>query len=231
MNAFKSHISSVSKPNNSIYLSFMDKIYKILNDENFQFIGFVSLVSSLGIYLSYKLIILLKNLNLKKVELNLSKLNMGLVAILKRNNHKIKNKNEKSKYYYPSGLINYANNCYINVFLQCISTLKSFASFSNLELIKKCNKSNYDLLKAFHDTLDNINSSLDKIIYPGHLISNICYKFEFANEQQDSYELYHRIIDLYSSNSDNENPLKISIESKFKCESCLHVRYIDIIGN
>lgn len=200
------------------------KINKIVNDENFQFLSFIGIFSTLGIYLSYKLILFLRSSKLKKIEINLSKLNMGIVCLLKKNENR---KKRNSLFYFPSGLVNYANNCYINVFLQCISTLKSFANFSLIEIIKKGNLINIDILSAFNETLIKINSSIDKILYPSDLITSICRKFEFANEQQDSYELYHRIIDLYSPKSDNENPLKLSIESKFKCQRCQHVRFFN----
>ena len=143
--------------------------------------------------------------------------NQGFVNLIKsrinayNKNCKIRKESEKiiSKYSYPSGLVNYGSTCYINCFLQSISSLPEFMYYSSFEC--------QDLIQNFLSLLFNINTSPLKVLYPDEIISDICEKFEFANEQQDSYELFHRIMDLYHT---KKNPLEVIFETTYHCPNC-----------
>ena len=60
--------SFISKLSNKM----LRKINKIVNDENFQFLSFIGIFSTLGIYLTYKLFLFIRSSKLKKIEINLS---------------------------------------------------------------------------------------------------------------------------------------------------------------
>lgn len=153
----------------------------------------------------------------KKLELiKTSYSQLGFIKLMKNDafldsfNFK-KKKRSLNCYSLPSGIVNYGNNCYVNVFLQCISSLNEFIEYSSLEI----NSS----IVSFTNLLRDINCSKIKILHPHDFISDICSQFEFANEQQDSYELFHRIMDLYKID-ENSNPLIIKLKTKFYCPNC-----------
>lgn len=88
---------------------------------------------------------------------------------------------------------------------------------------KKENK-NLLILKELNDTLTNINIE-NTVISPWTLINNINKLFSFAYEQQDSYELYHRLIELFevSEEYSKHNPFRIGWETSYECTSCHNV--------
>jgi hypothetical protein len=62
----------------------------------------------------------------------------------------------------------------------------------------KTEKSNNLFLNLLYSNLEHINNS-DMILYPRDLVDKINYMFKFEYDQQDSYELYHRIIEVFDS--------------------------------
>ena len=56
-------------------------------------------------------------------------------------------------------------------------------------------KEEYYFLTLFEKNLEHINNK-DTILYPKDLVRLINKLFNFEYDQQDSYELYHRILDI-----------------------------------
>lgn len=203
----------------------LEKILELLSDDELRYKLLYGIITGgLMLYLIKKIKKLLKP---KYLPIKQNITNLGFVCLLKQHYSKqisnmfntnqsriSKSKNYRGdllKYSLPSGIINYGNNCYINVFLQCISCLPEFIYYSS--------KEKNETVQKFVELLININYSPLKILYPEELISEICSKFEFANEQQDSYELFHRILDIYTLD-ESINPIKISLKTTYYCPKC-----------
>jgi ubiquitin C-terminal hydrolase len=58
------------------------------------------------------------------------------------------------------------------------------------------------------------------VVSPRNFINNLNYKFSFEHEQQDSYELYHRLLELFELKDNNSNPFRMQIKSIYKCSNC-----------
>jgi ubiquitin C-terminal hydrolase len=59
------------------------------------------------------------------------------------------------------------------------------------------------------------------VVSPRSFINNLNYKFSFEHEQQDSYELYHRLLELFETEDKNHNnPFSMKIKSIYKCDKC-----------
>ena len=65
-----------------------------------------------------------------------------------------------------------------------------------------------------------INRSSQKTLSKDVFYSELTSKFSFANEQQDSYELFHRIMDLFNHSIEEKNPFLIELETTFYCGLC-----------
>lgn len=74
------------------------------------------------------------------------------------------------------------------------------------------------ITKLLCGSLNKINCDLD-ILYLKQFITLINNKFDFAFDQQDCYELFHRLIDLYNSNNIN-TPFTIEWETNYICSFC-----------
>ncbi len=206
----------------------LEKILELLSDDELRYKLLYGLFSGgVLLYLIRKIRKLLKPKYLP-IKQNINSL--GFIGLLKQRYTKqlfnmfnsnrlfLKNKHYRGdllKYSLPSGLINYGNNCYINVFLQCISCLPEFIYFSS--------KEKSETIQKFVEILNNINYSPLKILYPEEFISEICSKFEFANEQQDSYELFHRLLDIYTLD-ESISPIRILLKTSYYCPKCKMVR-------
>lgn len=195
---------------------FENLLIALRDDENIKYICLGSLVGGIFYYIIRKILQRFRSSKLKIIK---AISNLGLISLLKSN------LSFNKKYYYPSGLTNYHNNCYINVFLQSISCLPEFVNFSF--------KERSIFIQKFIQTLSFINSSSSKSISQDEFIGELTEKFKFASEQQDCYELYHRLLDCYSPDLESINPLFIDLETKLYCARCKMVlikkeRQIDI---
>lgn len=65
---------------------------------------------------------------------------------------------------------------------------------------KKLEDDNF--LNLLLNNLEHVNHQ-DRILYPKELVRLINKTFKFDYDQQDSYELYHRILDLLDSFIEN----------------------------
>ena len=186
-----------------------EKLFDIISDEDFQYYSLMGISASSILYFIMYLIRRRKKLikKLEVVRLN----NPGLISLMKTKYLSFNSKIIK-KYSYPSGLINYANNCYINVLLQSLSCLPEFILYSKRE--------NNSIIQQLNRVLSEINNSSNKSLSQESFFNMLTTEFKFANEQQDSYELYHRLLDLFNSSLSNLNPLEINLEVKYYCGLC-----------
>lgn len=86
------------------------------------------------------------------------------------------------------------------------------------------------IVKLLHKTTNEINTSKYKSISPTEFTKKIHNEFSFADEQQDSYELYHRIIEVVDSYHTEDNPLSIKIKNIYECCACKTVNFNFIEG-
>ncbi len=104
------------------------------------------------------------------------------------------------------------------------------------EKLDKKKTSDLDLITSLHECIVEINKSSDKTISHNHLVDTVNSKFSFENEQQDSFELYHRINQIYEDFSDHlfksvspnlenilKNPFMISYKTTMRCSVCNQV--------
>ena len=94
-------------------------------------------------------------------------------------------------------------------------------------------ENDYDLLCDLQSCILEINKSPDKVISNKYLVDLINHKFSFENEQQDSFELYHRIIEIYENliesickigfKNELTNPFEIKFQTLLKCELCNNI--------
>lgn len=124
----------------------------------------------------------------------------------------IKSKIKRKLFSFPSGIMNYSNNCYINVLLQCLSSLPEYQYM--------CQRNTDRFIQNISYIIEQINDSSAKILYLHPIIKLITNKFKFANEQQDSFELFNRLNECFDSTLLDYNPFKIEIETKYSCSSC-----------
>lgn len=87
--------------------------------------------------------------------------------------------------------------------------------------------SNQDLhfVKDVEDILEKLNSQ-NSLISPYTLINQINSKFSFEHEQQDSYELYHRLLEIFDQDQtllNPVNPFLIESKTEYKCNKCKNV--------
>lgn len=184
-------------------------------------VALMSLIGSSIFYILIRLISKFKQYKMYKSatldDIKLIKIeNKGFVDLIKFKSNELVvkniNKNKKIKYSYPSGLINNKNNCYINSLVQCLSSLLYFINYSKYEfspIIKQ-------LLKAM--TL--VNNSKESSLQLDLFMNIIKDKFRFADDQQDCYELYNRILEEYNINIDSLNPFMLTTESSYTCLIC-----------
>lgn len=96
--------------------------------------------------------------------------------------------------------------------------------------------SDFDFLTSLHECIVEINKSTDIRINHNYLVDMVKYKFRFDNEQQDSFELYHRINEIYEEFRDSisksisanfelsiKNPFMITYITSMKCSVCKQV--------
>jgi ubiquitin C-terminal hydrolase len=83
-------------------------------------------------------------------------------------------------------------------------------------------KQDLQIVKGVEEILEKLNSQ-NTLISPSSLINQINSKFSFEHEQQDSYELYHRLLEIFDHGSHGENPFLIELKTEYKCNKCKNV--------
>lgn len=69
------------------------------------------------------------------------------------------------------------------------------------------------------ELLNDLNSKKG-VVSPYSFINNINNKFNFEDQQQDSYELFHVLLDLFDKGEGFKSPFHIKIKINYRCTSC-----------
>jgi len=109
--------------------------------------------------------------------------------------------------------------------------VKNFCEFEGKQILQP---KEYKIAKEISEILEKINSD-NSVISAYNLVNDLNTKFQFEYEQQDSYELYHRFIELFDNHANLQegnnypsglnnsiNPFMIELETTYKCDRCLN---------